>query len=604
MISSPSPIEDLNTAIQNDNPFNRELVVRKQNVWGKEFPDVPSINAHASEAVFDAIEQVRTGQRQTLGITIRAEKGLGKTHLLSRIRHRLKEKGGALFVYMTEYGNDLDRIRLEFLKHLSLSLKNQGSQNVMQWQELATALVNEAEEQNDTPIELIDEFSQKLATDSSFVEELTDKILDLKPEIDNPYLVQAILWTLSKKHKIHAINWLQGKSLTQSKAEEMQLPNSSEEEREAESFELICQILDLISHYNPLVVCFDQLEGTEVNDGGFTKPQVIANLVMDLYNSMKRGVLLTAIFPETWTYQIRSLSYAESVMDRVGETILDLKYLNADDVVALVKRYLNNFYEQKSLIPITPVYPFEESKLKEIGQEKTTARRVLQWCKSHWKVPDIEAPTVEISPKDPVESAFGNELDNLVQEEFMEDASQLAKSIIFGLRTLIGQTIAGITIENIEAPITPKNKYLDLKIIGRENSSPVKIGVAILQESGGTGVTAGLSHLGDYQKYDLTCGCLVRSKKVSPSAKKAREHLNHLLTEQGGKWVVLKPQQVQPLLAIFSVIEIRDDYELSEEQIRDYIARKNLTCENPLLLAILQAPSGHVPEDAIDEEAT
>ncbi|NER37803.1 MAG: hypothetical protein F6J93_28235 [Oscillatoria sp. SIO1A7] len=90
MNSTPSAIEDLNRAIQTQNPFEVELVVTKQNVWEKELPDVPSINAHASDTVFEAINQVRSGQRRVVGVTLRAEKGLGKTHIISRIRHQGK----------------------------------------------------------------------------------------------------------------------------------------------------------------------------------------------------------------------------------------------------------------------------------------------------------------------------------------------------------------------------------------------------------------------------------------------------------------------------------------------------------------------------------
>lgn len=86
-MSTASAIDDL---IRNKNPFAGHNVVRPQQIWGKSFPDVPLINAHASNAVFDAVAKVRQGQRETVGITITAEKGLGKSHIISRIRHRLQ----------------------------------------------------------------------------------------------------------------------------------------------------------------------------------------------------------------------------------------------------------------------------------------------------------------------------------------------------------------------------------------------------------------------------------------------------------------------------------------------------------------------------------
>ena len=73
MTTDKSKIDQL---IKTHNPFAGHIVVKPQQIWGKSYPDVPSINAHASNAVFDAINKINKGQLQTVGITITAEKGL------------------------------------------------------------------------------------------------------------------------------------------------------------------------------------------------------------------------------------------------------------------------------------------------------------------------------------------------------------------------------------------------------------------------------------------------------------------------------------------------------------------------------------------------
>jgi hypothetical protein len=99
MANTASSIEDF---IRDHNVFDGHQVVKKSQVWGASFPDVPSINAPASDAVFQAIRQVRSGQCQVRGITITADKGLGKTHIISRIRHHLQTEDSALFIYMAD----------------------------------------------------------------------------------------------------------------------------------------------------------------------------------------------------------------------------------------------------------------------------------------------------------------------------------------------------------------------------------------------------------------------------------------------------------------------------------------------------------------------
>lgn len=611
MTSSPSPIEELHAVIRSKNPFDKELVVRKQDVWGKGFPDVPSLNAHASDAVFDAILQVRTGKRQTVGITITAEKGLGKSHLISRIRHRLQADGSALFVYMSECG-DLNRIKIEFLRTLASSLKQKGSQGVTQWRELATALVNEAFNISYTAEQMVNWFSAALARSSRLVERLTDKVLHVKPDIENPNIITAILWTLSSDpgYERFAINWLCGTSLPHFRADAMGLSNPSTEDKEAESFNTVRQIVDLISDYKPIVVCFDELDVPECSDAGFTKAQVTAGLAKDLYNSLKKGVLLTVMYPETWGHQIKRLPSAEAVTLRIGDKKIDLKHLNADNVITLVSQWLKDFYEKNELTPPHPVYPFEEGKLRELARERPLARTILKWCAENFKVPtDAPTPTLVLMPetKHPVESAYNNELAALEStvEDYMENKVRLADALRLGLSTLIGETIEQVFIEDIvEVRVRAADRgYFDFKIIGKENGKIVKIGVAILQEAGGMIVQATLKRLIDYRKFDFSRGCLVRSKQINSSAAKAQQYLQKLLSpELGGEWVLLKSQDIKPLLAMMSVLKASDDYEFKKEQIIDFIKQKRLASENYLIREILSAPSGRIPEDAIDED--
>jgi hypothetical protein len=339
--------------IRNKNPFAGHIVVRPSQIWGKSFPDVPSINCHASDAVFDAVEKVHKGQRETVGITITADKGLGKSHIISRIRHRFQAENCALFIYMSKYDN-LNQIHHQFLQTVASSLRAYGSQNVMQWQEIAAALLNEVRQWKYTPQQYISSIYPNWLNKYStkVIDKLTEIVLQSKPEITNPYLVKAILWTLSSVHANYANYWLSGLELTQEQAEVMGLPNSKSEDREAQALTFVRQILELTSDYRIPVICFDELDIADMADNGFTAAQVVASLAKDLYNSLKRGVLLLAMYPATWNDQIRSLPQAEAVIDRLVSEQSDrqpivLKHLNSDDVVAVVAQWLKDFYEER-----------------------------------------------------------------------------------------------------------------------------------------------------------------------------------------------------------------------------------------------------------------
>lgn len=163
--SAVSPIEALNAAIQSHNPFSKAGIVKEQDIWENKFLDVPTLNAHASDAVFQAIEQVRTSQSsqdKVTSLVITAQQGVGKSHIISRIRHRLEREGGALFVYasLDNYA-DLNLVKYQFQQTLAESLKHTVSQGVMQWQEVATEMVNEVSNGNpQAPIELFKRFDK------------------------------------------------------------------------------------------------------------------------------------------------------------------------------------------------------------------------------------------------------------------------------------------------------------------------------------------------------------------------------------------------------------------------------------------------------------
>lgn len=595
------PNDDLMNVIQNHNPFERPLVVRSHDIWVTGFPDVPSLNAHASDAVFDAIERVRTKQQPVIGITIKAERGLGKSHIISRIRRQLQADGSALFVYMSDIG-DLNRIKSEFLRNLANSLKQIGSQGVSQWRELATALFNEAYNKVLTPKEMIEHFSEVLKVNSKVVEHWTDKVLGIKHDIENPDIIAAILWTLSsnRSEETYAINWLAGQELSQSRADALGIANSSAQDREAQSFTTSRQILDLISDYKPIVICFDELENNpNCNDVGFTASQVTAILAKDLYDKIKRGVFLTAMFPHTWTSEIRALKQAESVTDRISQKSIELTYLKSDDVIDLVSQWLRDFYEKHGVTPPYSVYPFDEGKLKELGKERPMVRKVLQWCNENWNHGITP-------PKHPVESAYNKEvkaLESNIQAE-IEDKTKLVNALRFSFSTIVGQTLEKVHIQEI-AEVKARSVdqgYINFKIVGQENGNVVKIGVAVVEGVSGMFLQAALKRLIEYEKFDLTRGCLVRSKKIS-GATKAKQYLDELLSQRlGGEWVLLKSEEIMPLLAIYSINNARDDYQLTESQVIDFIAQNRIVIDNNLIHEILSDPSGEIPEDAIDED--
>jgi hypothetical protein len=625
-----SPIEAINAAIQNHNPFSKAGIVKEQDIWGKGFPDIPTLNAHASDAIFQAVEKVQTSQssqEKVTSLVLTAQQGVGKSHILSRTRHRLESNGGALFVYASVNNyTDLNLIKYQFQQTLANSLSHTGSQSVMQWQEIAAAMANEgfkainATAPNLSPQELLDRFDRVCASwankNKNLMNTLTKQVLKTKSKTD-PYIVRAVLWTLSEVETPFAIKWLSGEELDKSKSDELGLPANSgktNQDREAEALNNVQQILNLVSYYSPVIICFDEIDvNTNCRDDGLTTPQVIADLVKRLYDTLEHSalgqglVIITVMMPYTWTDTVKVMS--GGIPDRVSTHTqrkpIDLKHLNSDSLVDLVKLWLEGFYAARNLNPPDPVYPFNESQLREYGTRKPTVREALTWCAENFKVFVPPAPELPEDPLDRFELALNKELEADIQED-IEDNSTIGKAIYFGFETLKGQTVDKVTIDDITAEIKPKAKnagWIGFKIIGTENGRTIKIGVTTIQSSQSE-LVAALKRLIDYQTFDLTRGCLVRSRSKIENIKKtskAYKLLEELVSvEKGGEVVYLIEEQIKPLMALRAVCKKCRDYNLTEDQVFDFISQKQLAFDNLLLREILSDPSGEMP--AVDDK--
>lgn len=605
--SLTSSLEAINAALIGQNPFSQPPFVNANNVWGKSFPDVESLNAHASDAVFKALEEIRANRYPTASILITAQNGTGKTHIISRIRHRLQEQGGALFIFANKF-NDINQPKQGFQQLLADSLSNIGSQGVKQWQELATSMANDVFKLTNPTLQLWEPKNLVKKIESSdedqvvsWINKLTKTFCRIKT-VQDPDIVRAIFWTLSEDEAPYASNWLAGKELAQFKANELRLPNQNQ------SFETILQILGLISEYYELVICFDELDIPEVSDAGLYKSQVVAGLVKELFENLRRGVILSVMMPGIWKDKIHG-ELPASVSSKMTTYCppLDLKYLDGDSTVELVSFFLREYYESRELVASHPVYPFDEGQLRAIGREKPTIREVLQWCRENCK-PTVGTQPIPSVETDPVELAFTNELSESISNR-LDDNYFLAEALLFGFQSIIGYEVEGVTLNTVTTGVGKrggKDDYLNFKIIGDEKGSKVSIGVAVLQYDGGKAFGAGLKRLLDKEKrFDLTRGCLIRSKNKPINSHFKRTYLDSLASK-GGEFIELEEKEIKPLVAIRTVYQKREsDYKVTEEEILKFITEKGakywLGIHNPLLKDILSDPSYQMPDDIEDE---
>ena len=610
-MSTASSFDELYEVINKNNPFDVPPIVTGQDIWNGSFPDLMTLNAHASDAVFETIEQVRSGKPKVTSIAFSAEIGVGKSHLIRRIRKGLQAENKAFFVYANKYG-DLNLIHYQFRQILADSFKQSNGHGVTQWQELAAAMVNQVVANKKPALELVDKIPKVLPKDPNLIDKLTNAILNAKPKIGDPDIVRAILWTLgSAAHAPFAIKWLAGKELSDAKAKELGLPNPTKEIKllEADALSTALQIISIASDYNPILICFDELEGLEANEHGYFKSQVVGGLVKDLFDAIEQSdvtkgvVILSVIPPSIWEQLIiNSKGDNAGIGDRLSSKFkepLALKYADGEAVVNVVDLWLQEFYQSHNLVPPNPVFPFEEEKLRSLGNTRPSIRALLKWCRDNFVV---SKPLPD--PKELIQKAYDRELAQ-VNEDFLDDSDLIARALYLGFTTLKGQTIENVLVQDVTNQVKPLGKNagaIQFKIIATDNGKEDAIGVGVIQHTHGMTVGSRMQKLTSYDQFKLTRGCMIRSEDRKINKKWEAHNLRaKLVDELGGEYIYLIADHVKPLIAILAVYDKREIYGVSEEAILAFISDSQIAFNNLLIKDILSNPASVISDD--DSEA-
>ncbi len=618
------------STLRSNNPFERPPVVKDQNIWGESFPDVASLNVIASDTVFEALDKVRTADstlNKVTSIVFTAERGVGKSHVIRRIRQRLQASGQGVFIYASadKYG-DLDYINALFQQSVAESLEQRGSAGVTQWQEIAALMVAEALSASKASAKvpaakvLVSKFDQ-ICQDSrqrkqkDLVGELVKVVRRRRPNID-PYILRAIIWTLSEERGSFAVKWLAGEQLDMQDAADLRLPpqEKSEGERDARALTYVAKILSLISEYKSVSICFDELDTHVSNRDGYTAEIVILDLVKRLFDSIgssetsKGIVLLTVVLPDSWSRVSMIMIASAMKISSYGEPI-ELKYLNEQTVRELAIATLQKFYNKQGLTPPTPIYPFEEEELAQYGKGRPHAREALSWFAAQINEKLKRLEPEPLSPTDRLKTAYENALSQFDAEDF-EDNDLIAAALRFGFEKITeidrlkDQPIEGVVIERVE-DITPRGKnsgWIHFKVVGKEDGEPVTIGVSALQHTHGLSVGAGFRRLLDTETFGLSRSCLVRSQDRKIKRYWDSFEYYQQLVANGGEWVDLVIEELKPLLALRYVYEYHEKFDLTHRRLNSFAFTRDLLTNNLLLKEILSRPTGTVAEDALEGE--
>ena len=586
------------------NPFGLESVISANEVWGDVITDLPGLNQHIDERIFDAISEVRKKYSSKIGIAIKGDRGTGKSHIIHRVWKKITQEGDSVFAYISPCTNP-KRINSHVRFYLSDSFTYQDSQGITQWQKLAAAAINTLKgtefedkyrsyiEKCHSPNELRKYIvaSQNKTTLLGFFDELVEAILENQTGIDVNFL-KALLFLLLKNAIIAqiALAWIKGED--NSEIKKIGLPEFLFAEKEDKSIwmmEQICKLAEIASL--PVVICFDQLDsaGTD-NDSGDSPAQSIAKCIDRIYFQCSNVILVCCVISDTWR-EIEQMG--SGIPDRVGQRAVRAKPPTTEQTIELVKLRLNWFYKNNSLNAedYPHLYPFEESKIKHIASESASARSLMKWCADEFeKITQVIPPEDEDKKK---KKTFLEKYQELLKRIRipMKDDDQLAAIITCAMNMIPNGGTANVVIQEVKK-IADATHDLHFIISGYDclHKCQIKIGVRICETTNGKTFNAVMTRLVNYDKYGLTRGCLIRSTDVPRSWKIGYALKEKLEKEQGGEVVVLKKNDIKPLVAIQKIYEQAEDYGFTKEEVTQFVKDLSLAADNLLICEILSAP--------------
>ncbi|MBE9228669.1 hypothetical protein IQ264_24980 [Phormidium sp. LEGE 05292] len=591
---------------EGSNPFKKDIVIANEEVWGEVISDLTSLNEHIDQAITQVVSEVRKKYLSKVGIAVQGEKGRGKSHAIRRVWKKIEREGGALFAYIPPCSNSM-KIDSHVRFYVAQSFKQQDLQGTTQWQNLAASAIatlksTEFEEQYqdylkkcENPDELRKYIISRIGREKlpDFINDLTESILENKSGIDF-YFLKAVLWLLFKNMIVAqgALSWLNGADDPNIKS--AGLPEYSSEQKEVSAISIIQQICKLAELASlPVVIWFDQVDNNALDSNSVdSSSQIVAKCLDRIYFQCSNVILLSCLLPKDLN-EIKQLG--SGVSDRVCQQVLEAKRATYGQMIELVKMRLNWFYQTYNLNPndYPFLYPLREEEIKEIADQGSSTRVLLQEC----------GKIFDSSVIKPIIDKIGPIITDRTKE-FLDTYNQLMKKKLQvpindedKLAEIIGCAISMIPEEGVDQVIVNELEYIEEASIydphwivsgyDLTHQKQVTIGIRICETMTAATFNAVMKRLLKYEDYELTRGCLVRSTPVPKSWKVGSQMLQDLVDKKGGEVIVLKKEEVKHLLVLQRIYEQAEDYGFDEDEVIELAKKLQLVANNRLIREIL-----------------
>ena len=357
MISSESILEKL----REHNPFSSDYSPLP---WDNTTPDLTPLSRRTSEEIEHLIRQKRREPSTPLSGLILGEAGSGKTHMLMRILHKLRENENPAIFVMAEMFREPERITQDMLSYIFISLKHIHKNGLTQFDVIVQEVMNAYDERRRN-----DGFD-----DISRIDKRVYLSRDM-PRLDRDFLKCILMYAGTKDEsvKFNILEWLEY-GLDDEDSKRLGLPfkdmdSMSDSKRESLAKKMLVS-LGLILGYAkiPMIICFDQLEIMKER----SLVDAWGNLISLMMNYMQAALPLCFIKPDTWqNYFIPVLD--TSTIERIKSNTMTMESCSEQYARQLIHDRINKSFGKDS----EEIYQWLITRMNSTIKPDMSPRRII-----------------------------------------------------------------------------------------------------------------------------------------------------------------------------------------------------------------------------------
>lgn len=589
--------------------------------WAKTFIDLPALNSKVTDAITSAIRNVRSAARKkgsdlrTSSILVLGPAGAGKTHLFTRLRHKLGPK--AVFVHLRPLvGTEMTPryVLGQIVQQLGYeTAASEGS--LKQLEALVGSSLAQLEGANpEFPRMFVDELAGLEEADrEQKIEEAVEKLLELHQEADETYLGRLLAAPFMKPSQQRAaLAWLAGRELEESQMKRLGVTASLAEDR-------IIQALQTLGTFAapgaPIVLVFDQLENLMDAESSGARIRAYANLVAELFDTMRGYVLVQMALDSEWEQAILpQLSAAQKT--RLGGHAEVIALPTPSQSRELIAGWVEHLPNRAESFP----WPFGEKRVAIWAETPgMTPRMLMIACRQALALGPAALSSETIVPP-PTNRSSAHDLDDgsddtalaqawekhlmsaratldeAAEDRRSADAARLVGGIACALRFA-----KGVATTRVDA-----RQHIQLMTRLADDS----YAIALLHQTHPRAAAAALDRAADAFSKNKVVLIRERSIEFPPTWKKVQAAVVALV-RKGARWITLERDDTANFIALESFLAAAKSRDLEDasgrafddKEVGDWLARSLRVTDWPLVATLAGAAPDEEAEQVFVEAA-